>query len=459
MTTGPTDLPATSPFHELTNGVQHIGDRPGIGSQLSARLVLVVRNVILGAIAIAMAGCVNASDATPPTSSTLIESEISTTTTPTVSTSTMLPPPAGSLPESEAIVLPDTADCGLDFQTDAGFSEDAVRIGVRSVYEDWSQGNEMFTAFLEHVARVGGRRLEVVDVSVGSPVPSDLALLADFTFPSDPYPSSQVPPCMPFISRRYTLDETSPWHLAMPALTSPVEARLWAKHVARTLPPEATVGALVIDHDFGDHLLESFTEAVPPGTQMVVARHERTTNEVAPEVEELLAANPDVLLIMTAGEPCRKAVTAIAERPAEDRPISYLPSVCVGFAYSANLEQELAGWLAFQQPQLVRSRLDPELREAIESAGWYPETGGFREASITAAWWVVDALRRGVSEGIPLMEALLTTTEGPPWFPGDVTFETGGLADPLAVEGAALAEWSAEEGGWVVFEHVDLETD
>ncbi len=347
--------------------------------------------------------------------------------------------------------MADWSSCPPETSGPNGFTDDSIRVGVRSFYEDWSFDNELFTAFLAQRGPVAGRMIEVVEVSLDEEPPADIAVLADFaTSQVEIGPAGQLPDCLPILARSYSQPPSTQFELVMPSLTAGAEARLWATHLRQSLPDLRLVAALVIDHPSGDALLDAFTEAVGGDIEIIEGRHEMATNDVAAEINELLAASPDALVVMTFGEPCRQAVLSVDGSGLRVPPVRILPSPCVvDFDDDAAFE----GWRAFRQPSLDRDQMPPDVLAALDEVGWssFPD----ESAGILAGWWIVDALEGGANDRRSLLEGLLTTSAGPAWLEDGVGFATWGLDFPLAIEGARLAV--ARDGQWTDIDVVDLD--
>jgi len=347
--------------------------------------------------------------------------------------------------------MPDWSSCEPTARGPIGFTDDSIRVGVRSFYEDWSFGNELFSAFLNHQGSVAGRDIEVVEVSLDGPPPEDLAVLVDFATSQIPLGlASGVPGCLPILARSYSQPPSTQFELAMPALTAPTEARLWATYLRQSVPDLRVVGALVIDHPSGDVLLDAFTEAIGSDVEIVEKRHELTSNVVASQVDALLAAVPDALVVMSFGEPCRQAVLSVEGSRDQVPPVRFLPSPC---AFNFEDDSAFEGWLAFRQPALERGDMAPELIAALDLAGWLNFSD--ESAGILAGWWIVDALESGADDRQSLLEALLSTDAGPSWMGDDVRLATWGLDFPLAIEGAPLA--AVRDGRWQDVDVIDLD--
>lgn len=326
-----------------------------------------------------------------------------------------------------------------------GFGDDTIRIGVRSFYEDWSFGNELFTAYLEHVKIAGERRIEVVQLV--DEIPPDIALLADFSSIQIPLGHvATVPDCLPVLSARYSQPPATPMDVAMPALTAESEMALWAALLDRAEVSDQTVAALVLDYPAGHRLLAEFEQSVGPDIELVTVFHSPSSLDVDVEIAALLAAEPDVLLVMTFGESCRQAVLAVEESSELAPEVRMVPAVC---ALEEPSESAWDGWLSFRQPVLAKEQIEPTLLQALEDERWsdFPH----ESRSVLAAWWVVDAVERGAFDRRTLLDNLLTTSSGPEWFSGPTKFATQGSEYPLVIEGGALVE--RQDGAWG---HVDF---
>ncbi|MGH1488145.1 MAG: hypothetical protein ACRBK7_01925 [Acidimicrobiales bacterium] len=340
---------------------------------------------------------------------------------------------------------------GCESKLTDGFHGDTIRIGVRSFYEDWSLGNELFTAYLEHVQTAGEVQIELVQVPMAGEIPSDIALLADFaTSQVFRGVSAELPDCLPVLSSRYSQVPVNAMDLAMPALTAESEMALWAALVNRSEIDVKTVGALVLNHPAGRALLNEFERSIGSEVELITVSHETDRYEVSDEITELLAADPDVLLVMTFGEPCRQAVLA-AESALQSPPaIRLIPEVCTGGETS---ESAWNGWLGFQRPTLDKERIEPGLRQALEDVYWSNFANESR--SVLAAWWIVDAIERGAIDRRTLLDNLLTTSGGPDWLADTTKFATQGTKYPLVIEGGVLLE--RRDRAWTQVDFIDLD--
>ncbi len=288
-------------------------------------------------------------------------------------------------------------------------------------------------------------------MQIGEEIPSDITLLADFSTSQIPLGlASSVPDCLPVLSRRYSQLPAGPMDLAMPALTAESEMALWAAPLGQSNAEPKMVGALVLDHPAGRMLLAEFEESMGSEVELVTVFHGIYRPEVASEIAELLAVEPDVLLLMTYGESCRQAVLAVAESPEPTPSLRLTPAPCT---FAEPSEQAWDGWLAFQQPAIVKERIEPTPRQALEDEHWsnFPN----ETSSVLAAWWIVDAIERGAVDRQTLLDLLLTTSTGPDWFPETTKFATQGTRYPLAVEGAPLLE--QREGTWGQVDFIEVD--
>ncbi|MEM7324453.1 MAG: hypothetical protein AAF531_15295, partial [Actinomycetota bacterium] len=275
---------------------------------------------------------------------------------------------------------------------------------MRSFYEDWSFGNEYFTAYLEQVGSAGGRRIELVQLPELGDIPGDLAVVADFTTVLFERQLTAAPACQPILARGYSHGPRSDFELLMPALTTESEARLMVEHLRRSVPNLNSVGVLVVDHPSGDALLGPFVSAVGPGVELYVVRHEPIQNDVSTEVIQMLNRRPQVLVLMTYGEPCHQATLAVGRYEGDIPEMRMMPSACRSMIRS---EGQLQGWHGFQQPHVDFDRLESDVLAVLEKAA--PLAGAVNVSdSLLAAWWLVAALEAGVEDRVSLVEALLS---------------------------------------------------
>ena len=128
----------------------------------------------------------------------------------------------------------------------------------------------------------------------------------------------------------------NPWGIGMvPSFTT--EAAIYARYLQEH-KPEAKVGILFINTDFGTNFVDGFKEAIK-GTKIALVATQANANTdptVDTQMTNLRAAGADVVLVANAGKPAAQAIRFAAES-------GWKPLVFVTYAASSIINLKAAG--------------------------------------------------------------------------------------------------------------------
>jgi len=380
----------------------------------------------------------------------------------------------------------DLAQCPQSWDKKGGATEGEVALvatGPFEMFGDREPGNlvDGFTAAIDEANRGGGVdgrmvRLIVQDQGylVGSRlIPLEDEVLADDPFAVIPYgigriretldflPRRCVPLSMPFAGDAHS--STTPWHIPG-GRGYAVEARLLVEYAEQLIQDgELTVGVLLMDNDFGESFVPGLEAALAgiahrqPSLQLV--RHDPAAPfSLEPEVRELLLAEPDLLLVLTAANPCNLAVRAVqslVEQGLQRPPALALSSPCRDVVES---DHTIDGWLTVAplvEPDAVGGDgpFAHHLRSMLEGAH-LDATAELNLEGYLRGWLHIELLRiaaelpGGLSRPNYLLAAWSADLR-PPLVPPGASFTLGGPADLDPYNGAVLQRFDSVKGGWV----------
>ncbi|MGF1600060.1 MAG: ABC transporter substrate-binding protein [Acidimicrobiales bacterium] len=252
-------------------------------------------------------------------------------------------------------------------------------------------------------------------------------------------------------------------------LSYSTEAVLWGQWIRKNLADRipVKVGALVTDNDFGRIYADTFSgwAEVNSGvvSEVVAVTHDPAATTVESEMAELAAADPDVFVSMTAGEPC---VSAIQEAQRTGLTVSALalftPSVCRQPAtYMTPAGDAAQGFLVVGAG--VKSTLDPQYadetfiaftNERLTEVGLDPAASLVGIGFAQYGWAHVELLR--VAAALPggltrtnVLLAMRSLDLHHPMLLDGVNFATRGVADPFVIEGAEVSSFDVAIGSWL----------
>ncbi len=223
-------------------------------------------------------------------------------------------------------------------------------------------------------------------------------------------------------------------------MTWDTEAVLWGAWIEANMVDQlpVRVAAVAMDNDFGlsyTSPFESWAEANPDiVSEVVVVPHAPTATALDGEMAQVVAADADVFIAMTAGTACGQAVLA-GESAGLGAEVRFLPSVCRDPSFLAAAGAAADGYLVVLGG--VKTTTDPAVADdpyvayvnaGLQSAGLDPSVGLSGSGFGFYGWTWVETLR--IAAELPgglTRSNFLLAARGMQ------------LAHPMAVEGVAFA--------------------
>ena len=258
-----------------------------------------------------------------------------------------------------------------------------------------------------------------------------------------------------------------PWTTGLP-LSYQTEAVLWGNWIAQNVENlPVTVGALVMDNDFGGAYADTFAAWAADHPEVIAefnpVRHDPATTDVSAELATITAGEPDVYISMTGGAACLLAVEAVAESGlAETAAARFTTSVCTDpSAYLAPAGDDGDGFLSVTggTKNTTDSRFADDVfvsfaKERLEADGRETTVTSYGNGFGTKGWPVVEALRIAaeLEGGLTRANYLLAHHAlhfKHPYLVDGVAFSTNGAEDAYLIEGTEFARYDAANASWV----------
>jgi branched-chain amino acid transport system substrate-binding protein len=259
--------------------------------------------------------------------------------------------------------------------------------------------------------------------------------------------------------------ENYPWTTGL-QMSYATESLLWGSWIEANMDPGVTVGALVMDNDFGlayEQGFADFAENSDHIGEVQFVRHDPAAATLTNEITTLAAGNPDVFISMTAGNPCLLA-TQEAGRSGltETAQALFQPSVCKAVsAYMAPAGEAADGWLIFgggwkdnTDPQYADDTYISWINSQMEAAGLDPNIslnatgyGQFGWAHVQVLQ-IAAALPGGLSR-TNLSLALHALDMNHPGLIEGISFAVNGNEDAYFVEGSDLSRFDFASQSWL----------
>jgi branched-chain amino acid transport system substrate-binding protein len=246
------------------------------------------------------------------------------------------------------------------------------------------------------------------------------------------------------------------------------EAILWGRWVKENLNEHipVTVGALVIDNDFGEIYADSFERWAGANPDVISSvnfvRHDPLVGTVTDEVAEIVEDDPDVFLSMTTGDACLNAVREAGSQGLSRTALAMFtplrcsqPSVYMAPAGAAADGFHVVGagvkssadpvyaedtFVQFVNEQLAAAELSSE--RALVGVGFAQY--GWAHAEILR---LASALPGGLSRSNVVLALRAADLDHPMLLDG-VRFVTEGNSDAYFIEGAEYSRYDATAGAW-----------
>ncbi|MFV0257490.1 MAG: ABC transporter substrate-binding protein [Acidimicrobiales bacterium] len=382
------------------------------------------------------------------------------------------------------------ADCGDDWSDTGGLTDTRILVGL-SVATTGPQGADRavadgMAAYLDSVNRtggVGGRAVELVVVDDQYQAPAAVAAIGQVL-------ASEAPFLVSGVGTPGALAERSPLAAACvpqpfvgsshPAFGDPVEfplssgfdraitteAILWGRWLERdqSAAGPLRVGVLAIDNDFGRTYLtgfEAWAEDHPDVVGSVVSTRQAPDEpDVAARLEELAAAESDVLIIATSGDACADAVAGSTPDRMPTVRARILASGCQG-QVTSRLGPGAQGTVVIDggvqsltDPAMADQRFTAVARSDLVAAGLDPDdprvVAGYGQYgwALVELLRVADALPGGLSRTNVALAARGLDLDHPLLADG-IRFTMSGTDDAYPVEGGRVLAFQIDEDGWV----------
>ncbi len=266
-----------------------------------------------------------------------------------------------------------------------------------------------------------------------------------------------------------------PWTTGL-QMSYSTESILWGNWIKSNLADDlpVSVAGLIMDNDFGlayEKGFEAYAEANPDVvSEWIPVRHDPAAPTLTNEVTTIAAADPDVFISMTAGNPCLLAIQEVEAAGLLDSLLAaFTPSVCKGIAaYMAPAGAAADDWwivgggakdttdpvyidepfIAFINDNLAAAGLDP----AISLYG----TGYLYGYPYGEALKVANDLPGGLSRTNFILAVRALNINHPLLLDG-ISFGANGAADAYFIEGSDFSQFDADAQSWsIVGDIVDV---
>ncbi len=251
-------------------------------------------------------------------------------------------------------------------------------------------------------------------------------------------------------------------------LSYTTEAILWGRWIKNELPDQVPVrvAALVMGNEFGQLYSDAFSAWADTNrdivSEVVIVRHDPESENVSPEMAELVESNPVVFLAMTGGVACSSAVREAARLDLTESAAGlFLPSGC----RQPEVYLEPAGraghgfWSvgggvkSLNDPQFADETFVRFARETLTEAGLDPSRELIGVGFAQYGWAHVELLRIAASlpGGLTRSNVVLTLRGlhlDHPMVLDTVQFATEGTRDAFFIEGAEYTRYDADSASW-----------
>lgn len=263
-----------------------------------------------------------------------------------------------------------------------------------------------------------------------------------------------------------------PWTTGL-TMSQATEAWLWGSWIEQQFTRPVTVGALVMDNQFGLAYEQSFARYAEKSsviTDVTFVRHDPAAVSVDGAVAELAALEPTVFIAMTAGNPCLLAIGAAADTGLADTAEARITtSGCADLpAYVTPAGSAADGWLTFGGgvvdlvgPNAADGIYPRYVRSVMADRGVNPNDAAFAEGFGLRGWALhqVLELAAGLDGGLTRSNLLIAQWGlrelTAPMLMDGVEFGTYGMLSPSFIEGSEVSRFDTTAGAWVVEDTID----
>jgi len=258
----------------------------------------------------------------------------------------------------------------------------------------------------------------------------------------------------------------NPWTTGL-QLSYATESLLWGQWIEQNLADQApiTVSALVMDNEFGlayEQGFDNFAKGSDLIGDVTFVRHDPAAPTLTNEITTLAAAEADVFISMTAGNPCLLAIQEAANAGITDTAVTFTPSVCKAISsYMAPAGDAAEGWYIVGGG--IKDSTDPQydndpfigwMNDTIEKQGLDPAISLYATGFGQYGWTHVEAMRiaaelDGGLNRTNMMLALRALDLEHPLLLDGIEFQADGANDSYLIEGSEISQFSTGDQSWI----------
>lgn len=251
--------------------------------------------------------------------------------------------------------------------------------------------------------------------------------------------------------------------------TRVTEAILWGEWIRTTLSDRlpVKVAALVMDNELGlvyQQALEDWMVENPGViSELQALPHFFAADTITAEMATIAAADPDVFITMTAGQPCLLAMQDAAENGLAESDVALIAtSNCTSTeSYMIPAGAAADGWYTIggglkdaDRPGYEDDAYLSFVRDELDKAGFDPTVGLYRAGFALFGWTHVEALRIAaeLDGGLTRSNLVLATRAldlDHPLVADGIEFSVNGSEDAHFIEGGQVFNYDANTQEWV----------
>jgi branched-chain amino acid transport system substrate-binding protein len=265
-----------------------------------------------------------------------------------------------------------------------------------------------------------------------------------------------------------------PWTMGS-ILGYSTEAELWVEYISQTLPPDATVAALVMNNEFGHFYLDAFNASLAKRNSKLKVEtevFEATAPTVKDQMTTLASKHPAAFIMMGTGSVCAQAIIEAAEnglaasaqqlwQPSVCKPLSLVGKDAVGDASNGWLIVG-GGQVDINDPAVAEQPAIVWAKKVLTDHGLDPKSSSNLGAGFYLGWPWIETLRiaaqldGGLTRTNFLLAMRSLDLESPFLLPG-IKITTNGNEDAYPIEGSEIAKFDSSKQSWVkIGETLDL---
>ncbi len=243
-----------------------------------------------------------------------------------------------------------------------------------------------------------------------------------------------------------------PWTIgSIPSYAT--EAATFAEYLKKN-KPEAKVGILRQNDDFGEGYADAFKKAIEGTNIKIVAEETYQPGEsnVTSQITKLNSAGADALLLAVTTLTCPNAMTAVKGIQGWD-PLTYVSATCaskvlIGAAGDAAIGVLTSVYL--KDPLNPKWADDPGIKEYKEIGARYGLTDKDFENGVVEYGWVagqllVETLKKATAlDRKSVMERAYTLEMSSPQLLPGISVKTDGAKDPYPIESLQIGKWQGQ---------------